>query len=193
MHLPQRPPQRDKSESHNRMLPSRDNEGYLLKISFEDFALQNPDIISHLLLLIFMCLLNSPLQKCRILTESCAKVNLGPEACHICQIVLILLCPDLSEPVQEGPKLSEPVQEDKLYKKSKLVAVEVCRTRLRPARGPPEILGYKRYGFFCQLLRFLVKIMCFFGLSNKNHAESLRNFIKKQIVDPKRAKLNQKS
>ena len=46
---------------------------------------------------------------------------------------------------------------------------------------------------FCQILKFLVKITWFFCFSNKNDAESSRSFIKNLVLDPKRAKLVQKS
>ena len=46
---------------------------------------------------------------------------------------------------------------------------------------------------FCQLLRFLVKITWFLSFSGKNDAESLCHFVKIPFLDPKRAKLDQKS
>ena len=49
------------------------------------------------------------------------------------------------------------------------------------------------FGIFGQILRFLVKITCFLSFSSKNHAESFINFVKNQILNPKRAKLDQKS
>ena len=49
------------------------------------------------------------------------------------------------------------------------------------------------FGIFGQILRFLVKIMCFLSFSSKNDAESFRNFVKNLALDPKRAKLDQKS
>ena len=73
------------------------------------------------------------------------------------------------------------------------------------AKKYPKILGF--YGFlgipvalwrpvspaqarkgpyFGQILKFLIKITCFFSFSSKNDAESFRNFIKIQL-DPKRA------
>mgnify|MGYP003315669372 CR=1 FL=1 len=39
----------------------------------------------------------------------------------------------------------------------------------------------------------MVKITCFLSFSSKNHAESSRNFVKNLILNPKRAKLDQKS
>ena len=49
------------------------------------------------------------------------------------------------------------------------------------------------FGILGQILRFLVKITCFLSFSSKNHAESSGNFVKNLILNPKRAKLNQKS
>ena len=43
------------------------------------------------------------------------------------------------------------------------------------------------------MLRFLIKITWFLSFSNKNDAESFRNFIKNQILNPKHAKFNQNS
>ena len=42
---------------------------------------------------------------------------------------------------------------------------------------------------------FLYKIMyiLLFGFSTQNHAESFENYLKKQVLDPRHAKLNQKS
>ena len=49
-------------------------------------------------------------------------------------------------------------------------------------------------GIFGQILRFLIKITWFLSFSNKNDAESLCHFDKKKyFLDPKRAKLDQKS
>ena len=39
----------------------------------------------------------------------------------------------------------------------------------------------------------LVSKSCFFNFSTQNHAESFGNYLKKSALDPKRAKLNQKS
>ena len=42
-------------------------------------------------------------------------------------------------------------------------------------------------------LRLLVKIICFLSFSSKHHAESFINFVKKSVLDPKRAKFDQTS
>ena len=49
------------------------------------------------------------------------------------------------------------------------------------------------FGIFGRILRFLVKITCFLSFSGKNDAESSISFIKNLVLDPKRAKLVQKS
>ena len=49
------------------------------------------------------------------------------------------------------------------------------------------------FRIFSQRLGFLVKIKWFLSFSCKNDAESFRNSIKKQVLDPKRAKLNPNS
>ena len=49
------------------------------------------------------------------------------------------------------------------------------------------------FRIFGQILGFWVKITCFLSFSNRNDAESSINFIKIQFLDPKRAKLVQKS
>ena len=92
------------------------------------------------------------------------------------------------------------------------------RTGLQPGLGPnpdwaPTRLGLHRatgvprklrifgifqiffciFGIFCQILLFLVKIMWFLSFSSKNDAELFINFVKIQFLDPKRAKLVQKS
>ena len=46
---------------------------------------------------------------------------------------------------------------------------------------------------FCQMLRFLVSKPCFLNFSTQSHAESFGNYLKKQVLDPKRPKLNQNS
>ena len=45
----------------------------------------------------------------------------------------------------------------------------------------------------CQILCFLLEKTCFLSFSKQNHAESSRNFVKNSVLDPKTAKLNQKS
>ena len=59
----------------------------------------------------------------------------------------------------------------------------------------PRILQYfsRFFWIFCKILRFLIKIMWILSFSGKNDAESLRNLIKNSVLDPKRAKLIQKS
>ena len=75
--------------------------------------------------------------------------------------------------------------------------IESFAKRWRP---PWSILSRKKilifWGIFQiwgQILRFLVKITWFFSFSNKNDAESSRNFIKKWVLDPRRTKLVQMS
>ena len=72
-----------------------------------------------------------------------------------------------------------------------------------PSQGSPqgpwetlEILGIFRdvlgiLGILNQILKFLIKITCFFSFSSKNDGESSINFIKIPFLDPKRAKLVQ--
>ena len=48
------------------------------------------------------------------------------------------------------------------------------------------------FQIFGQILRFLVKITWFLRFSGKNDAESLWNFVKNLILNPKRAKIDQK-
>ena len=64
----------------------------------------------------------------------------------------------------------------------------------RAPQGPrkPKICWYV-FCIFGKILRFLVKIICFLSFSNKNHAESFRNFVKNLILNPKHTKLDQKS
>ena len=64
--------------------------------------------------------------------------------------------------------------------------------------GNPACLGY--FLDFCsifwivgQILRFLIEKTCFSSFSSKSHAESFRNFVKKQILNSKHAKFDQKS
>ena len=62
-------------------------------------------------------------------------------------------------------------------------------------------LGFLGYFFdfwvifeiFGQIILFLIKIMCFLSFSGQNDAESLWNFVKNLILNPKRVKLDQKS
>ena len=49
------------------------------------------------------------------------------------------------------------------------------------------------FEFVCKILGFSLKITCFLSFPSKSHAESPRNFIHNLVVDPKRAKFNQKS
>ena len=49
------------------------------------------------------------------------------------------------------------------------------------------------FRIFGQILGFLIKITWFLSFSSKNDAESSRNFMKILFLDPKRAKLVQKS
>ena len=49
------------------------------------------------------------------------------------------------------------------------------------------------FGICGQILRFLIKIMCFLSFSSKNHTESSRNFIKNFVLNPKLPKFEQKS
>ena len=61
-----------------------------------------------------------------------------------------------------------------------------------------RLLGYfwdfwSYFKIFGQILRFLIKITWFLSFSGKNDAESLWNFVKNLILNPKHAKLDQKS
>ena len=47
--------------------------------------------------------------------------------------------------------------------------------------------------YLIKILKLFVKITCFLSFSKQNHAESSRNFVKNLVLDPKRAKFDQKS
>ena len=47
--------------------------------------------------------------------------------------------------------------------------------------------------YFGQILKFLIKITWFLSFSGKNDAESLWNFVKNLFLNPKHAKIHQKS
>ena len=49
------------------------------------------------------------------------------------------------------------------------------------------------FSVFNHILRFLVSKPCFLDSSTQNHAEPLWNYLKKSVLDPKRAKCDQQS
>ena len=79
-----------------------------------------------------------------------------------------------------------------------------CLSQGSPQGSPQGSLGnlrissiflifYVFFWFFGKILRLLVKMTWFLSFSGKNDAESFRNFIKIPFLNPKRAKLVQKS
>ena len=104
----------------------------------------------------------------------------------------------LQEPLQSQICLGPPI--------SSLCSPRGLHRAPQGSTGPQGSLGIPRkpyfyifllsfwsiFGILGQILRFWVKIIWFFSFSNKNDAESSRNFVKIPFLNPKRPKLDQK-